>query len=168
MAGEGSSDQPGSGFSEHQRNELVDIETNPNYQHPRQHLNIEAAISIYKSGTPNGNNKVLITGPESSQYRRLTASMERGKCHVISKFQARLNGPEQLFPSIHTKSIVSCSLATKGACRKIQIFISLFAFLILLLLGHNPVPPTNSLQHSRLDDECDGVVRHGNKHFVVV
>lgn len=38
------------------------IETNPNYQHPRQHLNIKAAISMYESGMLNGDNKVFIAG----------------------------------------------------------------------------------------------------------
>lgn len=38
------------------------IETNPNYQDPRQHLNIKAAISMYESGKLNGNIKFLIAG----------------------------------------------------------------------------------------------------------
>lgn len=38
------------------------IETNPKYQHPRQHENIKAAISMYESGVLNGSNKVFIAG----------------------------------------------------------------------------------------------------------
>lgn len=38
------------------------IEANPNYQHPRQHVNIKAAISMYESGKLNGKNEVLIAG----------------------------------------------------------------------------------------------------------
>lgn len=37
-------------------------ETNLNYQHPRQHVNIKAAISMYGSGKLNGSNKIFIAG----------------------------------------------------------------------------------------------------------
>lgn len=138
------------------------IEGNPNYQNPRQHSNIKAAISMYESGKLNGNNKVLIAGGKVVNNEEALEGGLPVWSEVSTTLSLNLKRVSMVqggsFHQFTQKASYPVHPQRGGHVVRSKFSSRLFALLIFLLLDHNPVSPTNSLRRSRLNHECACVV----------